>query len=85
MRYLPDLKINGRLVIFHNPNKWNGKGCSRLRLLSPFVMLLDGLIELMLLPTPYSCHIYNNYLRAIIKADMTYRIKKHDKNKKQPS
>ena len=72
------LTIKGKLIIFKNDNKWNGKECSRLRLLNPFVLLLDGVIELILLPTPFSCNIYNVYLRAIIKADMNYRIK-HNK------
>lgn len=64
-------KIRGRIIIFRNPNKFN----SPLRLLQPFAMLLDGIVELILLPTPYSSYIYNNYLRAILKADMAYRIK----------
>ncbi len=67
--------IKGHVIFFRNPNKWNGWGCSKLRLLSPFVMLLDGIIELILLPTAYSCNIYNVYLRYIVKADMKYRIK----------
>jgi hypothetical protein len=65
------------IVIFRNPNKWNGKECSRLRLIAPFVELLNGVIEIVLLPTPYSCALYNHFLRSIIKADMKYRIKNH--------
>lgn len=59
------------MLIFRNPNKFN----SKLRLLAPFVMMLDGLIELVLLPTPFSSYLYNKYLHTIIKADMKYRIK----------
>jgi hypothetical protein len=66
------MRIKGKLIIFHNPNKWN---CTRLRLLSPFVMLLDGVVELILLPTPYSSYIYSLYLHAIFRGDMKYRIK----------
>lgn len=64
------------MLIFRNPNKFNTK----LRLLAPFVMLLDGLIELILLPTPFSSYLYNKYLHAIVKADMRYRINKIKSN-----
>lgn len=59
------------MLIFKNSNKFN----SKLRILQPFVMILDGFIELILLPTPYSSYLYNRYLHKIIKADMKHRIK----------
>lgn len=66
-------KINGVLIIFKNPNKFNTK----LRLLAPFVMLLDGIIELLLLPTPYSSYIYNKTsFRDLAKTGLFLTIKK---------
>lgn len=71
------LKLNKHIVLFRNPNKWNGSRVSWLRVVNPFVLLAEGVLELVLLPTPFSCNIYTVYLRCIIKADMKHRIKHH--------
>lgn len=51
------------------------KYISLLRLIEPFVHIIEGIINLILLPTPYHSYLTNIYLKALLKDQFKQRKK----------
>lgn len=51
------------------------------QIFTPFVMLLESIIDIILLPTPYRSDIYSIFLRYTIKQQMKKRTLIYNKNK----
>jgi len=49
------------------------------RIIEPFACLVDGVLGIILLPTPYIHQFHQKLLRSLIRYQMTKRIKIYDK------
>lgn len=54
--------------------KQKGKYYVWQRLLTPFILLIDSLINILLLPTPFISHIHTIWLKRVLKIQMKKRI-----------
>ena len=67
----------GKVVIFKRDYK--NKFFVPFRIWQPLVMIFDGVINILLLPTPYESNLHSIYLRVLIKKQMNKRIKNYEK------
>ncbi len=68
-----------RIVVKHT---YRDKYYVPLMWLTPLLALIDGILEFILIPTPYRSAIMHDHLYRLVKQQMNKRGKEYDKGKR---
>lgn len=73
------IKIGSLSVLF--AREYKDKYFVPMQMFEPFILMLDAVINIVLLPFPLQCCIHGTYLRTLIKAQCQKRLKNLEKYK----